>query len=544
MSALRNLRISTRVTLLVSAMAMLLVILSLWFSSVLQRSLYQEKMAGVATALNTASNILEHYERQVRLGQISLTEAKQQAAEVIGTIRYLGDHYLWVTNLDHVVVMHPTSPNLNGREVFDFKDAEGRLFVRDIISGVKAHGSTLVEYSFPRPGSTVAEHKVSEARLFAPWGWVLVSGLHPQDVRDIVNQVLVGPAVAAGLALAAIGLLAWLFASSIVRPLAETAGALAGATRGVTDLSLRLPVTGDDELTRMSESFNHLMQAAHQITCGMAEASNHVSATSDRLEAITSQARQGMENQQGETDSLATAMSQMVATVQEVAQNTSTAATATQTAEQQAIHGHEVVKATIGSIQDLTRALAGSASVVEQLAGDSARVERVLDVITSIAEQTNLLALNAAIEAARAGEHGRGFAVVADEVRTLAMRTQASTLEIKEIIERVQHGARRATEQLSANVDAAERPVQDSARAGQALEQIIDSVTTVNQMTLQIASAAEQQAATAEEINRSITRIHDATIVGVDALQQTRQSCTELLELSHRLHGQVDKLKV
>jgi methyl-accepting chemotaxis protein len=319
---------------------------------------------------------------------------------------------------------------------------------------------------------------------------------------------------------------------------------MAGATRGATDLSLRLPVEGDDELSRMSKSFNHLMQAAHQITCSMADASTLISATSGTLEAVTLRTQQGMQSQHSETDSLATAMSEMVATVQEVAHNTSTAATATQHAQQQAVHGREVVLATISSIQTLSHALADSTAVVEQLAGDSARVERVLDVITSIAEQTNLLALNAAIEAARAGEHGRGFAVVADEVRTLAMRTQASTLEIKEIIERVQHGAHRATEQISANVDAAKRPVEDSTRAGQALEQILYSVTTVNQMALQIASATEEQAATTEEINRSIARIHETTNLSVDAAQRTRQACNELLELADRLRGQVGRLKV
>jgi methyl-accepting chemotaxis protein len=530
--------------MLVSSMAVLMVVLSLWFSRVLHQNLFDEKMGGVGTALTTAANILDHYERQVQAGQISLAEAKRQAAEVIGTIRYLGDNYLWITGLDYIMVMHPTAPELNARNVFDFKDAQGRLFVRDIVGGAQSHGSTVVEYAFPRPGSDKPESKISEAKLFAPWGWVLVSGIHPQDVRDVVNRALIGPAIAAGVALAAIGVLAWFFAGSIIRPLTDTARALAAATRGTTDLSLRLPVEGDDELSGMSKNFNHLMQAAHQITCSMADASNLISATSGTLETITLHAQQGMHSQHSETDSLATAMSEMVATVQEVAHNTSTAATATQHAEQQAANGREVVQATISSIQTLSHALTDSAAVVEQLAGDSARVERVLDVITSIAEQTNLLALNAAIEAARAGEHGRGFAVVADEVRTLAMRTQASTLEIKEIIERVQHGARRATEQISANVDAAKRPVEDSTRAGQALEQIIYSVTTVSQMTLQIASATEEQAATAEEINRSITRIHDTTNLGVAAAQQTRQACTELLELANRLRGQVGRLKV
>ncbi|WP_410457988.1 methyl-accepting chemotaxis protein [Pseudomonas fluorescens] len=276
----------------------------------------------------------------------------------------------------------------------------------------------------------------------------------------------------------------------------------------------------------------------------MAEASHLISRASDDLGQVTEVTQRNMEAQQLETDSVVAAMTEMVSTVQEVAQNAAVAATATQEAEGKAIEGSDTVRDTVEAIRSLADALNQSRVVVDQLATDSGSVGRVLEVITSIAEQTNLLALNAAIEAARAGEHGRGFAVVADEVRTLAMRTQQSTLEIQQIIDRVQAGASQAAGQIGANVEAAQRPVAASARAGQALESITTSSATVSQMTFQIASAAEEQAATADEINRSITRIHDVSSTSSETVQRTRQSCDELRQLACQLQEQVGRVVI
>ncbi|WAG81593.1 methyl-accepting chemotaxis protein [Metapseudomonas furukawaii] len=544
MAGLRDFRISTRVTLIATTVSVIIICLSGWLGLLLQRSLMDEKLANVGAALDTASSILAHYEGQARAGRMNLEEAQQQAAEVVSTIRYLGDNYLLILDLEQRMVMHPTAPELVGRQLNDFRDHNGKYFVRDLVAGARDHGRATVDYWFPRAGTSEPEYKVSEVRLFRPWGWVVASGIHPQDVRSVVNDVLLAPAIMVLVVLLAMVVLAWVLIRSIIRPLNVTQVALAHATDGNIDLTMRLPTDGRDELTQMARSINRLVDAAHQVTRSMAEASHLISRASDDLGQITKVTQRNMEAQQLETDSVVTAMTEMVSTVQEVAQNAAATASATQEAEGKAIEGSGAVRDAVEAIRSLAGALNQSRVIVDQLATDSGSVGRVLEVITSIAEQTNLLALNAAIEAARAGEHGRGFAVVADEVRTLAMRTQQSTLEIQQIIDRVQAGASQAAGQIGANVEAAQHPVVASARAGQVLESITSTSFTINQMTFQIASAAEEQAATADEINRSIARIHDASSTSAETVQRIRQSCDELRQLACQLQEQVDRVVI
>jgi len=236
-------------------------------------------------------------------------------------------------------------------------------------------------------------------------------------------------------------------------------------------------------------------------------------------------------------------MNQMNATVQEVARNAQHAASAAKEATDASDDGKKVVAKTIGVINTLASEVEGAAEVIQTLEQDSVDIGKVLDVIRGIAEQTNLLALNAAIEAARAGEQGRGFAVVADEVRTLASRTQTSTEEIDEMITRLQAGTNRAVKAMQVGTEQAQAGVDQAAEAGNSLESITQAIAQINDMNIQIANAAEEQSAVAEEINRNITNISDVADQAAGGARETTQASEQVAMLSEKLGGLVSQFK-
>jgi len=262
-----------------------------------------------------------------------------------------------------------------------------------------------------------------------------------------------------------------------------------------------------DEVSELLQATRETASHLRQMIDGIGQMTRRISSAATGMHDIAESTDQGVKALQAETQQVATAMNQMVATTQEVAHNATEAAHAASNADQAAQQGREVVNATISAIRRLASEVEHTAVAIEKLAHDSGEIGSVLDVIRGVAEQTNLLALNAAIEAARAGEQGRGFAVVADEVRTLAQRTQKSTEEIQQMIERLQSGAGMAVKTMQGSRDQVASTVTRAEAAEQSLERITSAVTGINQMNTQIADAATQQRGVAEEVNRNISNI-------------------------------------
>lgn len=302
-----------------------------------------------------------------------------------------------------------------------------------------------------------------------------------------------------------------------------------------SDLTTKVEVQSKDEFGEMADSFNSMIDKFRSTMQNLVGTTVQISSAAEELSAVAEQTSQGVRQQQAETDQVSTAMNEMNATVHEVARTASETAESSQNAESESSKGALVATEALGGFDVLTREMENAANVVQKLEADSEDISMVLDVIQGIAEQTNLLALNAAIEAARAGEQGRGFAVVADEVRTLASRTQTSAEEIRGMIEQLQKGAQQAVVVMGTAQTSAQSGSEQVEAAAEALAEISGAVTNINAQNTQIATAAEEQTAVTEEINRNIVTISQLAGQTADGAQQTAVSSEDLARLSTEL---------
>lgn len=377
--------------------------------------------------------------------------------------------------------------------------------------------------------------------------WVIMSEMSIAEAQlpsdNLSERLLMSSSIVALiLALVAISF-GWLFSIRLTRPIEKLQQDIQSIEQN-SDLATRLTAKSGDVTAEIVESLNQTFEKIHSIVSTVSTNSDQMLLAAENVSGVSASVSEGMVRQNLQTDTVAAAMEQMTATVGEIANNASDANSAASDANKYAQQGNQTVAAATGSINDLANAVKEAAVVINKLATDSENIGSVLDVIKGIAEQTNLLALNAAIEAARAGEQGRGFAVVADEVRTLASRTQESTQRIQEMIETLQSGAANAVKVMNNGEQQAQTSVNQAHEAANALVQIAESVAKITEMNSHIAVASEQQRQVSNEVTNSIHSISQESTSTAEGSQRMESESAELADIAKSLKQAVGQFRL
>jgi len=556
----KNWRIQYKImSISVISVAVMMTGLLTYLLPMIESRIIDEKKDATRHIVELAMGIVEQHDAELKAGTITLEQAKAEAAKDISRLRYEKKEYIWINDLGKPyprMIMHPTVPALNGKVLDDPKFNKATLMIEGtngpakkldmknlfatFVDVVEHSGNGFVNYEWPKPkagGGTTSElfTKLSYVQRFEPWGWVLGSGIYIDDVKKDVNEVkwiLVGLNIV--FALFMLGL-CFFISRGITRTLGYVDTNLEEMASGGGDLTRRLKIERDDETGSLASSFNGFLDNLKGIVISINQNAVEVAASAEHLNTNSATIANSTEKAASQSTSVAIACEQMAATSAEIAQNCIRTVEISNRATQTAIDGSEVVSHAVQSIQRIADKVQQSAKTVESLGARSEQIGNIVGTIEDIADQTNLLALNAAIEAARAGEQGRGFAVVADEVRALAERTTKATREIGEMIKTIQKETKSAVTAMEEGVGEVERGTEDAARSGKALEEILSQIGDVTSQINQIATAAEEQTATTHEISTSMHEITQVVSSASHSSQNTAGAASQLARMAEEL---------
>jgi len=491
-------------------------------------SYYVEQDALAAEVVTFRSKLVGERKQQIKEAteiaagivnyQLSLKE-QGNVNQALRDIRFGSAGYFFMYDSQGKNIFHALIPSLEGQNKIDMTDPRGTKIIVGLLDAAK-HGDGSFSYYYQKPNTNEQIEKISYAMMIPGTDWMLGTGAYIDDIDAVVEEyratvteqmadksfaILLIALFLTGIT----GFIIMIAAHRMVVPIKNMADNLNDIAKGEGDLTKRLAVKGEDEIAQLGRSFNLFVDKLQNIIGDVATATAKVKTAANAIHAQTKVMSSQLVSHNNETDQVVTAITEMSSTANEVAKNTTQVAEATHAATGDVANAQRCVDASLEEIASLMSQINNAAGSIKSLSEQSQKINSVLSVIGGIAEQTNLLALNAAIEAARAGEQGRGFAVVADEVRNLASRTQASTLEINEMLSALHKLVTQAVKAMEESQQSCVRSVDSSRTISDSLGSVTSAVTAINDMSTQIAAAATEQSSVTEEINRNVYAIQE-----------------------------------
>ena len=543
MKALLNrLKVKSKLLILIFTSLISLVAVTLISMQTLHQNLLDDRYTKTTHLTEAATDVVNYFYQQSQLGKFSDEEAQTYALASLNAMHYGNNEYFWVNSLDYIMLAHPTK-TLIGQNIENISDPNGISLFVEMVRIANTKGEGFVAYQWNRAGSTENIDKISYVKLFKPWGWVIGTGIYLDDVEAIFWNTTINIFIIVLIFIIITIWLSYKISRNIYKPLNKMRDLMV-EVNSTNNLTLTLKTSGSDELAEISKAFNEMIANFRVVLSKIAESSRSLASQAEELSAVTVQINQGMSSQHDDAMSANTASNEMVLAIREVAENSHATLDATNQATENTNQCAVVLDKNITSINELNAGIQQSVEQISELKAASNNIGEIVSTIQSIAEQTNLLALNAAIEAARAGEQGRGFAVVADEVRTLASRTQESTANIKSVIEILQLGVGQAVNNMGQCQERTTLSVVLAKEAGNLVQDMQTKMLQVTDLTTMVSTATEQQSVSTQQVKDIINQINDMTKQTATSASHTAQSSEALAKFAIELNDMISSFKV